>query len=267
MQAPEQIEPKSVNANDEPIWIRRIVKTLAVWNALTTVLVFVVAQACGKPVMRGVLLMAVGTSVLWIYGMGGLMLWYRERVKHAAVGSKLPWKLRFVLFCTALALLEEVVTVSMTNSAPLLGLRPGQAYITASANYLDVVCLHSVVVFVPMFACWAWMLGRWRFTPLQVLLLFGLTGLMAEISFSGPQSLPMFGFWIFVYGLMIALPVFCLPERLEAKRPGLLVVAVAPFLPVVCTIPVALIVSRLHPVKMHFPPIAIEATGEKAAHR
>ena len=36
--------------------------------------------------------------------------------------------------------------------------RPRVAHITASTNYFTVVCFHSVVMFVPMFIAWAWML-------------------------------------------------------------------------------------------------------------
>jgi hypothetical protein len=64
--------------------------------------------------------------------------------------------------------------------APLLGTTPEEADITASSNYFVVACFHSVVVFVPVFVAWAWMLSRWDFSPLKVLLLFGITGSIAE---------------------------------------------------------------------------------------
>ena len=47
--------------------------------------------------------------------------------------------------CILLAMLEEVVTTSMTNCAPLFGVKIGEAYITASSNYFDVILRHSVV--------------------------------------------------------------------------------------------------------------------------
>ena len=81
-----------------------------------------------------------------------------------------------MILCTAMALIEEVITTTMTNCAPLLGTTPEEAHITASTNYFVVVCFHSVVVFVPMFIAWALMLSRWDFSPLKVLLLFGITG-------------------------------------------------------------------------------------------
>ena len=48
-------------------------------------------------------------------------------------------------------MLDEVVTTTMTNCAPLFGMKLGEVYITASSNYLDVILRDSVVVFVPMF--------------------------------------------------------------------------------------------------------------------
>ena len=50
---------------------------------------------------------------------------------------------KFVLGCCGLPwlLLEEAITTLMTNCAPFLGVSIGQAYITASANYFDVVPL------------------------------------------------------------------------------------------------------------------------------
>ena len=64
-------------------------------------------------------------------------------------------------------LLEEVITTTMTNMAPVFGTTPEEAHITASTNYFVVVCFHSVVVFVPMFIAWALMLSWWKFTPLK----------------------------------------------------------------------------------------------------
>ena len=79
-----------------------------------------------------------------------------------------------------MALIEEIITTSMTNCAPLFGTTPEMAQITASTNYFHVVLCHSVVLFFFMFIVWAWMLSRWDFSPLKVLLLFGITGSLAE---------------------------------------------------------------------------------------
>lgn len=90
----------------------------------------------------------------------------------------------FVAMATLPALLEEAITMGMTGLAPLFGVPVGAASITASANCLDVVCLHSVAVFAPMFAAWAILLHRVDF----------------------------------VYGRMVYLPVDCLPAARGGAR-------------------------------------------------
>lgn len=236
----------------------RLVMFLALWNGFTTILVLVIAFLCGKPVMRALLLMVAGTSLLWIFLGGAMMIAFRDRLRERVRLLPIDWRITFVLFCTLLALTEEAVTTTMTHCAPLFGVPYGKAYITASGNYLDVVCLHSVVVFVPMFAAWAWMLKRWSFRPEGVLLLFGITGILAEISFGGLQAILMFSFWIFVYGLMIYLPAYCIPAALPTRRPNFAVCIFAVLFPILWTVPVALVVMRLHPIRIHFADMVID---------
>lgn len=146
--------------------------------------------ASGKVNERAIILMADGLILFWIVTGGSLMPMLRKRLVRRLAAIPLDWRLRFVLLCTALALLEEVITTTMTNLAPLLGTTPEEAHITASTNYFKVVCFHSVVVFVPMFVAWAAMLSFWKFTPLKVLLLFGITGSMAEANESRWSTSP-----------------------------------------------------------------------------
>jgi len=235
--------------------LTNLIRFLAVWTALSTLFILLIAIFFMGPNSRAVIFMGAGLVLLWIV-LGGTLMWMlRDRARTFVLGIKLPWPLTFVLFCTLLALTEEAVTVSMTNLAPLFGVPVGAAYITASANYLDVVALHSVVVFVPMFIAWAWMLSRWDFRPAEVFLLFGLTGFLAESQFAGSLNLAQAPFWIFVYGLMVWLPAASLPSREAAKRPKWWAVPLAVILPFVFAIPVAIVVGSLHPIKIHFPPI------------
>ncbi len=235
--------------------LRNFIRLLAAWTILATLLVLLIAIFAMQPNSRAVVFMGAGLVLLWII-LGGTLMWKnRDRVRDFIFGIRLPWPVKFVLFCTLLALTEEAVTVSMTNLAPLFGVPVGAAYITASANYLDVVALHSVVVFVPMFIGWAWMLARWNFSASEVFLLFGLTGFLAEASFAGTFNLAQAPFWIFVYGLMVWLPAHSLPSRANATRPKWWAYPLAVFLPSVFAIPVAFFVGLIHPVKIHFPPI------------
>lgn len=231
-------------------WIR----ALALWMALVHLAVLSAALFM-SPNHRAVILMGTGVIVLWI-ALGGTLMWkLRQPIRRWALNLGLPWAVQFVLFCAFLALVEEAVTVSMTNLAPLFGVPIGAAYITASANYFDVVLFHSVVVFVPMFAAWAFLLSRWDFSPTSVFLLFGITGFFSEAMFAGafdPLSAP---FWIFVYGLMIWLPAYSLLPRENAKPPPWWMFPAAVFVPYLFAIPVAFVVHLLHPVSVHFPPI------------
>ena len=120
--------------------------------------------------------MGASLILFWVGLDGFLMHRFRDQVLVMVQKVRIDWRLKFVIFATLLALVEEAITVSLTNLAPLFGVPLGAAYITASANYLDVVSLHSVVVFVPMFIAWALLLSRFNFPPNHVFLLFGING-------------------------------------------------------------------------------------------
>jgi hypothetical protein len=204
--------------------------------------------------------MVWGLILIWI-GAGGLTMW-RWRLVGCRWLNRLPWPwpVRFVVGATVLALVEEAVTTLMTNAAPVFGLEIGQAYITASANYLDVVLFHSVVMFVPMFIAWAVILRRWAFPPFAVFVLFGLTGTLAEAGTFGLQNLGNFPFWIFVYGLMVWLPAAAVAGNTRARPPRwwhypLAVVLPFLFVPLAAVIAPWLWLTPRHPA-VHFPPIA-----------
>jgi len=243
-------------ANNGHGWRKLLVVLMvifAVWGLI--VLTLATVATWHERRHRALILMADGLALFWIVIGGLLMRRYRDQVGGLVRRLSLGWPGKFVLVATAMALLEEAVTTTMTNLAPLLGVSVGQAYITASSNYFDVILGHSVIVFVPMFAAWAWMLSRYDFQPAEVFLLFGLTGTLAETGTFGPQNLAMAGFWVWVYGLMVWLPACALPKRPAARRPRAWHYLLALILPIGCAIPVALIVMRLHPMSVHFPPI------------
>ena len=234
---------------------KTLILLLAGWTVFSTLAILLIAVFFMKPNSRAVIFMGGGLVLFWI-ALGGSLMWRtRDGVRDFVTWMPLPRPFKFILFCTLLALTEEAVTVSMTNLAPLFGVPIGAAYITASANYLDVVALHSVVVFIPMFIAWAWMLQRWSFSPNAVFLLFGLTGFWIESTFAGTLNLAQAPFWIFVYGLMVYLPAYSLRSGEEAKRPAWWQYGLAVILPIVFAIPVAIVIGWLHPYRIHFPPI------------
>lgn len=219
----------------------------------------VLAVSWKNPPQRAVLCMAWGLILIWITGCGLTMYRWRDFWCRLAAKVRLPWMLKFVLGCTFLACLEEAVTTSMTNCAPLFGVNIGQAYITASANYFDVIMYHSVVVFVPFFVAWAVMLRWWKFSPFAVFVIFGITGTICETLFSGPQALGSFAFWILVYGLMVWLPAHWPPPDRPAREPRwwtypLAVVFPYCFMPLMPVLAPWILFTAKHP-SIHFPPI------------
>ena len=232
-----------------------LVILFGIWLTISTSVVLLIALTSMGPNSRAVILMGAGLILLWVALGGTLMYVFRERIRGFVLGLRGDWRLKFVLFATLLALLEEAITVTMTNLAPVFGVPVGAAYVTASTNYLDVVALHSVVVFIPMFIAWAFLLSRWEFTPSQVFLLFGLTGTLAEVSFGGAQQFAQIAMWTFVYGLMVFMPAYCIPAERSAKPVRWWHYPLAVILPIVFSIPAAVVIGSLHPIPIHFPPI------------
>lgn len=235
------------------------IKILLCWLLLSTTVVTVFTV--GDPIARVVVGMGWGLIILWIFAGGYLMYRFRDRIREIVQKIPLRWQLKFVLFATFLALVEEAITTAMTNSAPLFGLNVGQAYITASANFFDVVFFHSVINFIGPFIFWALALKRYDFSPFETFTIFGISGVFAEVGFGGPQHFAEFALWIFVYGLMIFLPTYCLPPAAErgAKPPRfymypLMVFLPSLFVPLVAWIP--RVVDPSHP-KIDFPPSSL----------
>ncbi len=189
------------------ILVRVLLIVFAGWGILsiTAVTIFILSNDA-DPDHRAIIKMGDGLVLIWCV-LGGLVMWgMRDRFVRWATRVPLGWRTRFVLLCIAFAMLEEAVTTSLTNIAPLLGEVTDAARITVSKNYFVVVFTNSVIVFVPLFVCWGWLLSRYDFRPNEVLLLFGLNGTLAETITFGPQNLIQVGMWVYVYGLMAYLP-------------------------------------------------------------
>lgn len=222
---------------------RWIVIAIGVYCVLLVSFLNLVILNSDKAKDRAIFLMADGMILLWIIVGGSLTPMLRRRLVPRITAIPIDWRARFVLFCTAMALIEEVITTTMTNLAPLFGTTPEEAHITASTNYFHVVLCHSVVLFFFMFIIWAWMLARWDFSPLKVLLLFGITGSLAEATMN-PANL-IGGFWVFVYGLMVYLPACTVPRDRGAKPVRWWHYPLAVFLPFLGVIPGGLVATIL----------------------
>ena len=194
----------------------RIIKVLIAGLILSTGFLCLVASQTGAPEVATVK-MVCGLIVLWIVLGGALMHYFRDSVRQFIRGVPLDWRVKFTLFATLLALMEEAIAALMTNLAPFLGVEKGEAYLTASTNYLDVVLFHSVVVFIPLFIAWAVLLARYDFSPFAVFLLFGITGILCEVTINPVGAFFGVAQWIFIYGLMVYLPAYCLPRGRGAR--------------------------------------------------
>jgi len=234
----------------------RVLQVIAVYGILVHSLVGflnLTGGGDGPEIHDAHAIVAMGLSLIVIWCiLGGLAMYLmRDRFVrlatraltewHVRVGRwsmRMPigWRVRFVLLCIVMAMLEEAVTTSLTNAAPLFGAATDAARITISTNYFEVIS-NSVVAFIPWFLFWAWFLGRYDFRPLEVMLLFGLTGTLAETTTFGPANLAGVGMWTFVYGFMVYLPVYTVPERPAAKRPRWWHWIVALLLPLIFIIP------------------------------
>ncbi len=243
---PSTPTPTAPVARGAPWLSRALVWVCGVWCAATAALLALLQHITTDPVGRAIARMALGLVVLWIVGGGAISLLTRRAAQRGLQRYVRHWRLAFTLGATALALLEEAVTTTMTNLAPLWGVPISKAHITASGNYLDVVLLHSVIVFVPMFITWSWLLARYDFAPSAVFILFGITGCLAEAGTFGPQNLTQAGFWVYVYGLMVWLPAYAAPPGRGARKPGVVAALLAIILPIVAAIPVAIAVQAIH---------------------
>ena len=194
----------------------RVIKLLFVVIILTTGFLCLVASKKGAPEVATVK-MVCGLIILWIVLGGVAMHHFRDSARKFIRGLPFDWRLKFTLSATVLALAEEAIAVLMTNLAPFFGVKIGEAYITASTSYLDVVLFHSVVVFVPLFIAWALLLSWYDFSPFTVFLMFGVTGIICESTINPVGAFFGFAQWIFIYGLMIYLPAYCIPQKRGAR--------------------------------------------------
>jgi hypothetical protein len=105
---------------------------IGVYTGLLVTLLNIFLLGSAKPIDRAVILMADGLILFWIIIGGALTPVLRKRLVPRLAAIPIDWRVRFVLLCTVMALLEEIITTTMTNLAPLLGTTPEEAHITAS---------------------------------------------------------------------------------------------------------------------------------------
>jgi hypothetical protein len=218
-----------------------VLRVLAVYGIAIAAIVGFLNFAAGNPNpdQRAIVAMGLSLILIWCVLGGIAMRLIRDRFIEQVRRLKIDWRLVFVLLCIIMAMLEEAVTTSLTNAAPFFGAATEAARITISKNYL-VVISNSVVTFIPWFICWAWLLSRYDFRPVEIMLLFGLTGTLAETLTFGPQHIAEVGMWTYVYGLMVYLPAHAVPDNRNVRPVRWYHYVVAVPLPPVFIIPLAI---------------------------
>src|SRR5581483_12265829 len=105
---------------------RRLIVLFGCLAALQLLIAGIAFYHAGHTIARATLGMGIGLYLFWIILGGILTRVLREPARRAFQQIRLPWPLKFILFATALACLEELVTVSMTHTAPLYGVSMAQ---------------------------------------------------------------------------------------------------------------------------------------------
>lgn len=150
--------------------------------------------------------MALGLLTLW----GGLIAAIQWRLMHRAKTSKRSFRFPVLvsfLMMVGLALIAEVVSTAMTNTASLWGLSTDEAFITASANWWVVVSRHSVIVFLPQLWMIAWLHQRLSLRAFHWFIVYGLIGYVNEwLAFGEAASWVSVPFWMIIYGWIVYLP-------------------------------------------------------------
>jgi hypothetical protein len=232
--------------------MRWLVASLFLW---AQALLGALCLLSGEPKLRAVTGMALGVLWIWVALIGGALHWTRDRWIRWGCAAKIGAPSLFFVATTLLACVEEAVACAMTTSAPLWGMRVGEAYITASANCLDLVVLHSVVAFVPSIAAWALWMRRVRFDPRAVSAVFGVQGLLGESIAYGTQSLSNAGFWVLVYATMAWLPAqMACAKSPVARRARWWHYPAAVLTGWAATVPVTIALHASHP-GLHFAPL------------
>jgi hypothetical protein len=221
---------------------RRILQVLAVYGLLLAGLIGFFNFNNPDHDARAVVYMGLSLIAIWCVLGGITMCFTRDPFIRWVKSINIGWKIRFVSLSIGMALIEEMITTLLTNAAPLFGAVSPAARITVSTNYFEVIS-NSVLVFIPWFICWAWLLGRYDFKPLEVVLFFGLTGLLAESTLDSMVNLEDIAgvaMWVYVYGFMVYLPAHTVPQERDARPVRWYHISVVILLPLIFIIPLAI---------------------------
>ena len=233
-------------ARQRATWfVRALVWLFGVWAVIIALFFLLATLTSPDPVTRAIAGMALGLFLFWIV-LGGALIVLRKRACPAPVRRALasPCRVRH-----SPALLEEAVTTTATSTAPLWVSRSADLH-HRLGNYLSrALSRHRLCADVHR-------LGGWATLRLlaAIFILYGCTGRLPRRNLRRAKPVGL-GFWVYVYGLMIYLPVCAVPPDRGARKPGVWACLLALILPILAAIPVALIILTLNPPQHAFAPI------------
>ncbi|MEO8396539.1 MAG: hypothetical protein ABI700_26330, partial [Chloroflexota bacterium] len=105
----------------------RLIGLLGVFGLLFLSLLTLSVLQESSAAARAIVGMTWGLVLLWVVIGGLLTRRYRDPIRARIQRISLGWRVKFILLAIGLALIEEAITVSMTNLAPLFGVRVGEA--------------------------------------------------------------------------------------------------------------------------------------------
>jgi hypothetical protein len=207
----------------------------------------IIGFSMAVPDPRAAIVMQWGSFISWVVITGSyfatpVVLFVSRLVKRFRFGEKTL----FVLGATTLALVEEALAIFWNNNISALFSTADKTILTITTNYFELISQHSVVVFIPMFIVWAYLLKNRHYSAEEAFLYFGLTGILAEFWYV-PSFFPFIagGFWVLVYGSMVYVPAKLLIGTKEKFNFSFRRAGVAIALSFLAAVPVALIVSIL----------------------
>ncbi|MFU8786339.1 MAG: hypothetical protein ACNA7U_03750 [Candidatus Izemoplasmataceae bacterium] len=169
-------------------------------------LLFIHVFSEGSRIDQAIITMSMGLLVIWGVVIAYIQVKLLKKLNEYTLTPR-KYILYFFLLCVLLALLAEIISTSMTNTAYLWGLSPHEAFITASPNYFIVVTQYSVIVFLPQFLVIALLNLRYDFKALHWFIIYGLIGYLGELlAFGSAASYLSIPFWMIIYGWIVYLP-------------------------------------------------------------
>ena len=217
------------------------------WALVYHGLLWVHVTSHGTQVDRAIVTMALGLIIVWGVFFARVQVIFMRLLKPKYL-ARFWYFLSVILGMISLALVAEMVSTTMTQTAYLWKLSPNDAYITASPNYIEVVTRHSVIVFIPQFIGIAFLHYHYAFKPIAWFIIYGLMGYVNErLAFGAVASWVSIPFWMIVYGWIAYLPTYLIIPKRKRRSVKWFHYGLAFAFPLALSIPWALvIITWLH---------------------